>query len=578
MANERIEVDFPGVYAIFEARLNLGLGVTPSVQHLSINPQPGNIAQIGDLMIGYQFNRVVLRDCLADSASFQRSASSGLIIGVSLLDRRWKWKFRTISGYYNRRDSNGKIIGGEADWPSERTPQELATLLLEELGESEFDITALPNDTRPLVEWNYASAALELGSLCDKLNCGVSLTLDNRIVIVRKGEGREVPEYLPISRQQATLDPVDLPDEITVVTSAYRIQMDFELEAVGRDIDGSIKPIDELSYKPADGWNVWGIQDGYAREVSQRIHRSLAAAYVYRWFRIVMPTKPLQIEGGTFPISHLDQILPLYDTQAATYLDIQNNIDRPLPAVAYGLLYREAAENGPNSTKHDNTDTLVPQYKKLADGDTTADNTVPGGVTLVQNGELGIVSFGQPVFALDTANKKIKAPELWLRCTVPYRNEDTREFGRHRLERTVGDQRNVGAQVAVREELVPWVKCHPEEVAGSTNLDEIDKQAELILDEIQNGLSPTGGTPGDLTIAAIWPESPDGANQVMSWTLSQAGHTTQVQRFQDRGTAYTMGYEERRRVERDRQAILASQRYSSPSALLTAIEGGRAQL
>ncbi len=54
---------------------------------------------------------------------------------------------------------------------------------------------------------------------------------------------------------QATVNFPEMPDSIWISADATAIELSLEIgEAVGVDLDGSIKPIDDLSYKPQDGW------------------------------------------------------------------------------------------------------------------------------------------------------------------------------------------------------------------------------------------------------------------------------------------------------------------------------------
>ena len=77
-----------------------------------------------------------------------RLNEDGLVWQVSLLDRRWKWAFGQVWGEFNIRDDGELLVSA-----FERTPQELAEYLLIAAGESLYDVSQLPNDTRPHVEW-----------------------------------------------------------------------------------------------------------------------------------------------------------------------------------------------------------------------------------------------------------------------------------------------------------------------------------------------------------------------------------------------------------------------------------------
>ncbi len=144
---------------------------------------------------------------------------------------------------------------------TERTPQELAELYLNAMGEVDYDISELPDDTRPPVDHDYDNPAEALAALCESLGCRIVLQLDNTVKLVRSGAGAGLPaEFL--LEDSLTIDLPEKPDKIAVVCGPSLYQVDFPLEAVGLDRDttsggdptDTIKPIDELSYKPSGGW------------------------------------------------------------------------------------------------------------------------------------------------------------------------------------------------------------------------------------------------------------------------------------------------------------------------------------
>src|SRR5207302_7663300 len=93
--------------------------------------------------------------CALDSAMVRRDRA-GMIVSLSILDRRWAWRFGQICGRYNVRDEAGRL-----DAETERSPQELAQSLFTAMGESVFDVSLLPDDTRPEVNWVYVNPAVE---------------------------------------------------------------------------------------------------------------------------------------------------------------------------------------------------------------------------------------------------------------------------------------------------------------------------------------------------------------------------------------------------------------------------------
>ncbi len=152
-------------------------------------PQAASPAVVGTLVLTFGETRVEFPDCKLDYGTVERTAG-GLICRLALLDHRWRWRFGQISGTYNvrRDDSQLQKNADDAD-NSERTPQQLATLCLEAMGETQFDVGDLPNESRPSVEWDCVVPADALAALCDQLGCRVVLQLNNRVALRRAGVG-----------------------------------------------------------------------------------------------------------------------------------------------------------------------------------------------------------------------------------------------------------------------------------------------------------------------------------------------------------------------------------------------------
>jgi hypothetical protein len=153
----------------------------------------------------------------------------------------------------------------------------LATLLLDAMGETSYDVADLPTDPRPKVEWDYENPAAALASLCDELGFKVVLQLDGTVALRQAGFGAALPSG-PQMSISTEIDPPERPDKITVITGRSRFQADVKLKAVGLDTDGKIKPINDLSYKPAAGWVLGDITeflDLATKEISEMAKRSV---------------------------------------------------------------------------------------------------------------------------------------------------------------------------------------------------------------------------------------------------------------------------------------------------------------
>ncbi|HEX3725830.1 MAG TPA: hypothetical protein VHV08_06290, partial [Pirellulales bacterium] len=382
---------FPGINSLIEASLVLNHGISPSVATLTIAPQAELNTEIGTLEFAFGSVTLTFPDCKLDCSTYERTAS-GEVWRLSLLDRRWKWRFGQISGSYNcRRDDFSLDRGEHGSINTERTPQELATLCLQAMGEAEFDVGDLPNDARPSVEWNYDVPAEALAALCDQLGCRVVLQLDNKVAIRRAGQGAALPsgEYL---ENAMTLDLPELPDTITVVGGANRYQVDFRLEAVGlaeQDPQGAdtFVPIDQLSYSPPGGWS--RIDLPYFHQVDKAF-RALAQKSVYKYYRIQTPHA---IPGYDGPqgnqVETLEPILPIEDEQVATATE--NGQSANLPACVFGVWFPDTSDVTNTATALAPAPTQAP-----GDGGSSLATLYRGRYTI--DTARGLVIFDEPVY------------------------------------------------------------------------------------------------------------------------------------------------------------------------------------
>ena len=237
-------VTYPGINAVESFEFTDISGVQPAIGTMKVFPQYGLPEENGDIVMTYNDQTITIQAAHIDSVQYE-VGGGGQIVDVRFMDSRWKWVHRFITGRYNIRLPNNWI-----DPVHEKTPQQLATLLFQALGESMFDVTALPNDSRPDCDWDHTSASQELEKLCNDLGCRivpVRSTQSWKIVVT--GEGADLPTF-PSQDVGQGIDPQEVPDFIKIVTAPIRYQMQLPLRAVGKDTDLSWKPLRQLSYAP----------------------------------------------------------------------------------------------------------------------------------------------------------------------------------------------------------------------------------------------------------------------------------------------------------------------------------------
>jgi hypothetical protein len=294
---------FPGVLSPVGLHCPHTPGVFPDQIVVWCLPQVNNFPAYGTLTFGNEGNYVSLINCQVDRIT-NRMSVNGHLIGLILQDRRWAWRFATITGAYNVRLPDGTL-------QNEKNPQELATLLLNAMGESGYDVSLLPTSGRPEVYWDAASAPLELDRLCDLYGCEPDLDIPTNTARIRRlNFGPGVPLTGHEKSLSATVDPPQLPQRLRLICGDTVVECLIQMEAVGLDNDGLWKPIDDLSYNPG----AWEDEGDWIQfhGVTDPVDRALAVATVGRCFRI----KAFPVDSATVPvlggtISKAAQILPL---------------------------------------------------------------------------------------------------------------------------------------------------------------------------------------------------------------------------------------------------------------------------
>src|SRR5574341_1011890 len=313
---------FPGVNQVVSATYTLSHGITPGVATIECAPQFGFVGAGGTLLFTFGPFNVAFAGCKVDTFSF-RFTDQGQIWALQIFDRRWKWAFGEVWGRFNVRLPDESV-----DSLTARTPQELAAYLLDAMGEIGYEVTQLPNDTRPEVEWEAANPAQELADLCEKLGCHVVLTLGGYVQICQIGVGAALDTTVDVLQNSLTIDPPERPDSLKVVCGKTRYEAVLRLEAVGLDTDGTVKPIDSLSYTPTGGWSVVK-PDGFL-QVAAGEARELAKATVFRWYRITDRSpadsnQPLSLPDYGEVFNYRD-LLPLEDGLIESYQDTSGNV------------------------------------------------------------------------------------------------------------------------------------------------------------------------------------------------------------------------------------------------------------
>jgi len=544
-------VTFPSILSVESFSGTVGLGVSPSQFRLTIAPQLPTIQIVGNLVLSYTdgvtVDVITYVDCLVDAASYEFN-DSGYLVSLTIIDRRWRWAFGEISGNYNVRNDDGTIVkdGGPGLSPvsdTEKTPQELAILCLDAMGESGYDVAALPDNARPTIDWDYQNPAQALAALCDELGCAVGLTHANQAKIFVLGTGAGLPAG-PIVTESMSIDPPNLPDFIRIRTAPVMVNWDFDLEAVGLETDGSIKRIEQLSYKPPDSWANPGFFD-----VATDANRELAHKSVYRWYRIVVPVDLPP------PFETIDERVRILPTHAFRLVKIQDDPDslfRMKDPIAFGVWFKEFDGSNENSAT-----SLAPP---LSDANTSIinrswENGELFGLNLMQN--LGIVVFSQQIYEMDFVFDVAIPARIKLRCAISLRASDTRQWVRDSRTRQLNNPLlGTGDLVVIKDDIKPIYEANHDAnynfVNWSNNESDVTDQCDYYIDAIVSRLAV--GPSQSRTYAGIMAATDiDGAIQNISYSIGPGGTYATLNRLRDSGSSSVIPYTVRRALEKQRE-------------------------
>lgn len=531
---------FPGVNSVISASYTLSHGITPGVCTLECAPQANTIGAGGTMLWTYGAVSFAFTGCKVDQGSL-RVNTSGQVVSLAIFDRRWKWAFGSLSGTYNQREADGTI---NAD--REKTPQQLASLALNAMGEVGYDVSQMPNDQRPVVAWDRDNPAQSLADLAEGLGCRVVLTIGGTVLIARTGVGATLSTSLPMTEAGVTINPPERPDSLLVVCAPTRIQYDFPIFPVGRDIDGGIRSIFSLSYKPAAGW---GGESFYFANVEED-GRELAKKTVWRWYQIALAATdwtthfadPYALTGGSYPplelpgfgrVSKIRQI-ELLNEQVDEFTDEEGNI-KPLPAAVYGEFWNDIIPIG-NTTRQNGDDPQV-YYQKPFRID--ASNQM--------------VIFDEQVYGF-SPDFENQLPILFLRTSCYVRDRYT--FTLSRYERGLvypGGSWGTGPRVLRHDEIEYKVRTNYQDdgrVTGvTTNEAQVISEADYALAATDLEYQTT--SPVEVEYAGLVPISPDGAIQQVTWSVGLGGAKTRAGRNNEFNPAVPP-YRERRLYEQIR--------------------------
>lgn len=556
-------VSFAGISTDFlvSAQMTLSQGTSPSVCTIDIAPLPFNPPNIGLLRWQYGGSAVNFPFSLLDKIEPVGDGEGRILWRLTVLDRRWAWrKTGAISGKYNTPE---QIDNKEARPEGVRPLKDLMKDCLDAMGETDavLNLNRQAGEETPEVDWDYERPVEALASLCDRTGHIVVLGLDNRVYIFQKGFGSQLPTGNLTIEAQQTFDPPEAPAAIVVVGAATRFQVDLELEPVGKEIDGTVKPILELSYAPKDanGKPTWAFNDYVYMMTVDPKWREIARESVWRWYRVKSFDRSsggpgpytLPGTGGKIKITSIDEILPLLDVQVETY----QNEDRkkvPRPAWVWGKF--SPLEDSYTAVERPDR-RLRNEPKGLYTGNFSVDV------------ETGIVYFDSPTLILPEdervgANGLSPGPaDIKLRIAVEYREGGYKgptrpEYHRSRRPSNRRSQSPPRAwtEFVVNDSLQRGIYRDGESDEIKDNNEELERRALLTWKTVAARYSSVD-TAASISYAGFVPLACDGAITQVTWSIAENGETrTRASRNREE-SIIAPTYAERRLFERVEQNL-----------------------
>lgn len=489
-------LSFPGVsqpHGLHAMRTN---GIHPNQIVLWCLPQTGNIASMGTLQFGNEGTVVEMRDCLVDRPNY-RVSTNGHSIGLVLLDRRWRWKYATVTGRYNVPLGNGDLL-------NRKSAQDLAYLCFQAMGEPGAIVGEMPGDVYPEVAWDATRADIALDELCEMFGCEPTLYLNDGAAIIRYGFGAFPPNNLDIQSLGITIDPPVVPKTLRAVCDKTIVQCRMEYEAVGVDRDGSVVPIDDLTYKPAGGWESEADWTEFPA-VAEFSDRLLAAQSVGKMYRpVAFADGGMVVPGLDVEIDNIERLTPFRARLLETFT-VDDDVVFNTPKV----IGKYWVEGSP--TVSQNTEDYEPVNQPFR----------------FDRGS-GIVKFEKPLLKLNDSNQWVPADLL---VTVAFSVERSDSLLPIRAEFTRDIGGSIG-EVVLETRIRPhMIVCRYDDTADATvvsetvdNWDGISEEADIALQRVAE--TYTVQSAGQVVHRGIQEIFTDGIVRQVYWSIGESGFTT----------------------------------------------------
>lgn len=455
VGGDHYSATYPGIGTIERASITLSPGIAPAVGTIVTVPERiTNLPSVGNFVFTRNGSPVLtFPNCAMVNAKLDW-VSQGRRVTLQFADRRYFWQFGHVSGRYNRRHADDTL-----DTDTEKTPQELAELLLDAMGETGYDVSSLPNDERPSVDWDLANPAAELQTLCDSLACVISFDAQTgNVKLYGPLEGTDLGPG-PIMTAGGGINQKAAPTGIAAASARIQFQLRLELEPVALDEaeDGTEKivPLEDVSYRPKDAQgqfmpfypdSFFDVEDQFGVKKRQLAERS-----VYKMYRVKI-VDPFNLPQLDLPIADIRRQLNLLNQQAVPS-DHTEVVRRAQPRL-WGRFIDEWFERND-------------EYRLYLEGFTI-------------DPERQIVTTSKPVYRFDDQDEP-EAAELFLECAFEAKDDNQVWFRRYRSTGTPEVP-----EIVVRNDVINTIVQEYDDNGQPTTITDNNQDVDLRLDQFRD--------------------------------------------------------------------------------------------
>ncbi len=304
-------VDLQGVPGVVGAEINVPRGARAGVSRIrlayasDISPAATQLT-VSDGNASISFDDVIpdLRTVKHERNVFRHGKAMRSEPQWTLLvhDRRKRWENVEVYANVNERWRDCTIRTG-----SKKEPDVVLKDIMNVLGEQNVTVSSPPTGIYPQFKYEAKPGVDAISEACKAYAMDICYESGSKFTIHALGTGSPPPAGPYRYLQDKTCSTERGPKIIYVTCAPTLFQSYLYLEAVGMDTDGEWKRIDDLSYKPSDGWEMeWptlmsGVDIRY---------RDLALRTVFRCYRVMLQSIPLYDgEIGTIFQIELDDVL-----------------------------------------------------------------------------------------------------------------------------------------------------------------------------------------------------------------------------------------------------------------------------